>query len=187
MFYISRKYGSKSGFLRLMGTKIAHLFGHYNSLYDIEFDRVERLVFVCKGNICRSAYANAYLLGKGLASTSCGLEAVRGGAANHRTIDLARVRGVDLRGHMTQHIDNMVFMDTDLLLGMEPAHMEPMRRAAPAAQISLLGLWGAQGRAYIHDPYSASEEYFKGCLDLIENSVDVLVTRCYRLSRLPKD
>jgi protein-tyrosine phosphatase len=185
--YISRVYGSKKGLLRLVRSRVIQTVGGYNYLFNIDFDRVERLVFVCKGNICRSAYADAYARCKGVLSTSCGIEAVAGLPANLRAITLGKARGVTLDEHLTQHLDAQHFTPADLLLGMEPAHVKPMQQAAHGAQISLLGLWGKQPRAYLHDPYSAPDDYFRVCLDLIECSVDALVGQCISLAKLSND
>ena len=71
---IKQKYGSKQGLLYCCLSKILFHLGYFNSLKKIDWTSVERLIFVCKGNICRSAYAEALARSAGVESLSFGLD-----------------------------------------------------------------------------------------------------------------
>lgn len=175
MAWIESEYGSRRGLIRLARANITRMSGGFSACQHIDFARISRLVFVCKGNICRSAYAGAYARQLGMPVASCGIEAREGDSANPRVLGIARDRHIDLSAHRTQRLDQQHFGGGDLLVGMEPAHLVPMRVAAGSAQLTLLGLWGTRQRPYLHDPYSASDAYLLRCLVYIETCVRVLV------------
>lgn len=58
--------------------------------------QVRRLVFVCQGNICRSAFADVVARRAGLRSASFGLSTTTGRAAHDPAIAAARALGHDL-------------------------------------------------------------------------------------------
>jgi protein-tyrosine phosphatase len=135
------------------------------------------VVFICKGNICRSAYAEAWAKRLDLSAVSCGFDARPGAPANERVARFARLREVCLTGHRSQRFSEQHFRDDDLLVGMEPRHVEKIGSHSCGAQVTLLGLWSRPARPYLHDPYSASDEYMKMCLAIIESGVEVLARR----------
>ena len=62
---INNRYGSKRGFVRYWRGRAAALAGQYDGLRAVDWDRVERLVFMCTGNICRSPLAAVYAESQG--------------------------------------------------------------------------------------------------------------------------
>jgi protein-tyrosine phosphatase len=170
MSYIAT-YGSKRGMLEYYKARATMLLGGFASCTDIDFTRVNRLVFVCKGNICRSAYADAFGRQLGLVCDSAGIDASPGALANDRVAALAANRALDLNQHRTRRLDQQRFSRSDLLIGMEPWHLPPMRAAANEAQVTLLGLWHPPYRPYLHDPFGAPQPYLETCIDYIEQSV----------------
>jgi len=175
MAWIETEYGSRRGLIRLARANITRISGGFSACQHIDFARISRLVFVCKGNICRSAYAGAYARHLGIPAASCGSEAREGERANPRVLGIAMDRHVELATHRTQRVDQLHFGAGDLLVGMEPVHLAPMRAVAGSAQLTILGLWGTPQRPYLHDPYSASDAYLLRCLLYIETCVRVLV------------
>ncbi len=170
-------YGSKRGFLELMVANTIMLCGGYGGLRSIDFSRVSRVVFICKGNICRSAYAEAWAKRLDISAVSCGFDAAPGAPANERVARFARLREVSLAGHHSQRFSEQHFRDSDLLVGMEPQHIDKIVSQPCGAQVTLLGLWSKPARPYLHDPYSASDEYMKICMAIIESGVEVLARR----------
>lgn len=167
-------YGSKRGVLEYYKARAGMLLGQFGPFSAIDFARVERLVFVCKGNICRSAYADAYGRRLGLTCDSAGIEASPGALANERVATLAATRDLDLSAHRTRRLNQQHYTAGDLLIGMEPWHLAPMIEAANGAQVTLLGLWQRPFRPYLHDPFSAPQAYLETCIDYIERSVQQL-------------
>jgi protein-tyrosine phosphatase len=162
------------------------LIGHWSAwlrgalkLGRIEYPRVERLVFVCKGNICRSAYAAAYAEQRGHRAVSCGLEARAGLPADPDAARAATRRGVLLDDHLTSRWLETPLQSGDLVLAMEPWHLDRIGAgpSAAGAQIGLLGRWAEKPRWTIPDPYGDSEEAFARCFALIESSVQGIEAR----------
>lgn len=173
MSYVA-EYGSKRGALAFYKARLAMLTGHYRRYQQINFARVERLVFVCKGNICRSAFADVYGRQLGLNCASGGIDTRGGDPANERVMALALQRGIDMGEHRTQRLGQLVLGSNDLLIGMEPWHLAPMQAAANGAQITLLGLWRPPYRPYLHDPFGADDSYMENCVTYIAQCVTAL-------------
>ena len=117
---IAQRYGSKRAMLAYYSHLLAYRIGFLRNFERIEWPQVERLVFVCMGNICRSPYAEAVAAGLRMPVVSAGLNAQSGVCANPDAIRNAERRGVDLRGHAAQRIDDLDIGPADLLIGMEP-------------------------------------------------------------------
>ena len=64
--WLRDNYGSRRGFVRTWWHRLRYLLGGYRAYRQVDWNSVERLVFVCKGNICRSAYAGALVTSRGL-------------------------------------------------------------------------------------------------------------------------
>lgn len=176
--YVADRYGGKRGLIR----HVWHLAGLYAGVFSrhalLEPRRVQRLMFVCRGNICRSPYAEAVVNRRGLISAaSFGLEARTGSPAHDKAIRNARVRGIDLGGHRATSVDDVAIREGDLLVAMEPHHAATLAQRFPAAQVTLLGIWAASRRPFIQDPYSCGDGYYQECFGFIDAAVDGLVRR----------
>lgn len=142
---------------------------------DIDWRRVERLVFVCSGNICRSPYAELKARSLGRAATSFGL-AADGRSPAHAVASRIAVRhGLDLSTHRCRASSAWEPRSGDLLAAMEPSHAAALQRYLhPGVQLTLLGAWSKPTRPYIQDPHGLSEEYFETCFDCIDSGVTEL-------------
>lgn len=163
--YIKKQYGSKRGLYNSSKYKVLYHLGRYKQFTKIDWARVDRIVFLCHGNICRSSLAEYYARHLGANTVSCGLACRGGDPADRRAIKFAADRGLDMTGHRTTNIKDMVFSSSDLLVVMEPSHLEGIKaHNITGAQVTLAGLWGCNNKsAYIHDPYSAVDEHFLCC------------------------
>jgi len=176
--YILSRFGSRRGFIRTIKHYFLYLLGRYHDYYDIDWHSVERLVFICKGNICRSAFAEAVAASIGIEAISCGLDTIEHAPANSNAIDEAKQLGYDLSQHQTTPFMYVVLRKTDLIIAMEPWQAEFLRRHLTRMhQYTLLGLWSKPARPHIQDPYGTSHAYFNGCFGYIEKSVRELVKR----------
>jgi len=169
---IYNRFGSKTGFLRFLVFQAAMLLGRYNRYRIKDLEHIQRIVFVCMGNICRSPLAEAYATSVGIVAESCGISCQEGSKADPRAIAYADSLGLDLESHRTRSLENFVFQPGDLVMGMEPAHLAVIRELAPpGVSIGLAGLWCRRKIAYIHDPFNCSKGYFSHCESLIVDSV----------------
>ena len=174
--WFAERYGSRKGALLTYWYRILSLFGWYRAFRKIDWGRVDRIVFVCKGNVCRSPYAEAVAKSLHIDALSCGIDTVNGKPANTRAISTALRNNIDLSSHMAQVINDLDIGRNDLVIAMEPWHIRYLRKNKCAdCQYTLLGLWGKAGLPYIHDPYGLSQEYFNRCFDFIDRSVRNLV------------
>jgi protein-tyrosine phosphatase len=166
-------YGGKRGLLRHIGARLWLQAGGFRQCQRIDWARVERFVFACKGNVCRSPYAEARATNLGLPAASFGLEAAESRNANASASRIALARGLDLRGHRSRPVESFAPHPGDLLIGMEPCHLRQLRVLAdePDVQSTLLGLWAPYARPYLHDPYGLADDYFNICFDIIDSAV----------------
>lgn len=175
-------YGGKRPFLRYWLTQLKFRLGVYRPYSDVDFARVERLVFICMGNICRSPLAEYVSLAEGVTAISAGLSAAPGAEADPRAVSWAHSAGYDLSQHRSLAVKDLELLDSDLLVLMEPQQIALTReqigeKASEMTQITLLGLWHPQPRGYIHDPFCATEPYFHACETVVQSAAKNLATR----------
>jgi protein-tyrosine phosphatase len=146
--------------------------GSYHEYHNVDWASVERLVFVCKGNICRSAFAEAVARSLGIEAISCGLQTIENAPANAEAIRTAKKMGIDLSMHRTTPIMYLELKKTDLLIAMEPRQARFLQRnMGRPYQCTLLGIWMNPRLPYIHDPHGSSPVYFEKCFSYIKSSV----------------
>lgn len=179
--WIEEHYGSRRGFLRTNASRLKYLFGKYHEYHNVDWKSVERLVFVCKGNICRSAYAEAIAHTLGIEAISCGLQTIENAPANKEAIGTAQKMGVDLGAHKTTPIMYLILRKTDLLVAMEPMQARFLQEnMGRPYQGTLLGLWGNPVLPYIHDPHGSSPVYFEKCFKYIEKSIHGIAEKIHK-------
>lgn len=185
--YIRKRYGRKQALLRHLWFGWQDRLGFFQGYRAVDWRRIDRLIFVCEGNICRSPYAEARAHSLGCRSASFGLRAGRGGDAAHATVcHLARQAGLDLREHRSRRPSDVEITAQDLLIGFEPWHAWEleMLSGTKGAQITLLGLWSAERRPHLEDPYGLRDSYFRTCMEVIESGVGAIARLC-REQRVP--
>lgn len=176
--WLSDRYGSRRGAALTYFYRIRFLIGGYRQYKDIDWGSIERLVFVCKGNICRSAYAGAVAKFYGYNAISCGIETVIGAPADKEAIIVGAEKGIDLAHHRTTPIQSLVLDKSDLLVVMEPWQAEYINQEyGEKCRCSMLGLWGRPVKPHIQDPYGASSLYFNYCFDYIEKAVHEITSK----------
>jgi protein-tyrosine phosphatase len=173
------RYGGIRGYLSHIQARALHAIGGYGGVADVDWQSIGRLVFVCKGNICRSPYASARARALGLETASFGLDTAGGAPADPVAARNAVSRGLDLSGHRSVQLEGSDIQDNDLIIVFEPVQLAVVRRRCPARSIavSLMGIWAPPVRPHIHDPYGCSDGYFQECFSIIDANVTVL-SRC---------
>ena len=179
--HIKDRYGSKRGLLNHVKYRVLLQLGLYNKYRNIDFSKITRLVFICSGNICRSSLAEIVASSLGANAVSYGLHCRGGDPADPRAIDFAGRHNLDLSKHITTNIRDYVYQPGDLILGMEPKHIEELEVCEiPPSSISAIGLWMAKPRVYIHDPYNSSTVFFDACEEQIVNAVESIIAKQQR-------
>lgn len=165
-------YGGKRGLLEHLRARMLYTLGAYGNVRDIEWSLVSRLVFVCRGNICRSPYASSRAQSLGLAAISFGLDAAEGAPANPVAAKNALTRGIGLSAHRSARMESNRLADGDWVIVFEPAQLaEVRRRLGNRTPATLLGIWSRPHRPHIQDPYGRSDRYFQQCFSVIDESI----------------
>jgi protein-tyrosine phosphatase len=141
------------------------------------------LLFVCRGNILRSAVAQAMFQNLTRSSNgnrvgviaSAGTAAADGTMADPRGLRVASELGLDLSGHRAQQLRQAAVDQADLILVMDYVNEAEVLGQYPAAasKVRLLGTFGSdQPRTReIMDPYSGTEEDVRQAFLLISEAV----------------
>lgn len=171
------RFGGRRAFLTLLGSRASDIFGVYRPMRALDWAHLKRLVFICKGNICRSPYAQARVNALGLDAVSFGMDTTDHVPANETAIRVAAERGLNLDAHRARQLRKGDLGPHDLAIFFEPDHLEVFRGIdAGHRHLTLLGLWGNARRPFIADPYGRSPRYFNECFSVIDRSADALVT-----------
>lgn len=178
LIWVRDHYGSLRGLRRHVASTLIYRIAPVAR--EVQWAQVSRLVYVCKGNICRSPFAEALSIQSGFDSISFGLDAKPGTPANELAVEVARTLGVDLIHHKSRLWNPTELDHRDLVLCMEPAHAKVIKREVKerGGQITLLGLYNDSPRPYIHDPYAAGPAYFRRCFTRIREAVDTIIRNC---------
>ena len=170
---IQTGFGRTLGLGRHLLASSATLAGVHAEFNNIEWNRVSRVVFVCKGNICRSPYAEKRAQALGLRASSAGLASHTCGPAHETIQKIGRARGLELAGHRSRRYPDVDLLTSDLVVCFEPAQARAVREKAEkyGAQVTLLGLYSSPARPHIEDPYGLSDPYFETCCNLIDSGV----------------
>ncbi|MBV1916679.1 MAG: phosphotyrosine protein phosphatase [Sphingomonadaceae bacterium] len=172
---ITRQFGTVRGAVRLALAYLETGAG-FASVQRPGTRRVQRLVFVCHGNICRSAYAEALARRAGARTASFGLSTTTGKPAHEPVLRHADGRGVDLSAHRTTAVEDYRPAEGDLLLAMETRHLRRLAADGRLLRLPrvLLGSYALPQVPHLHDPYQLDERYMAVCLDRIERAVAAL-------------
>lgn len=169
---IERNHGTHRGWARLQLAHFDHLVGRLAPWTEVRVPRVQRVVFVCLGNINRSAFAHAVASRLGVQAASFGLATTTGSPAFETATLTAQRFGISLDAHRATHLADYAYRDGDLLAAMEVRHVNRLLDHGFAAQsIVLLGRWAAPMRLHIHDPHTLADSYFLTCFTILESAV----------------
>lgn len=174
---IDSRFGTTRGLLRLLLSYPQHWAG-FVTLAPNDMGNVRRLVFVCRGNISRSAYAEAAARRRGLAAASCGVSAAQGREADPAAVQVASQGGFDLSGHRATEAGRFEPEPGDLLLAMEVRQLAALRELPHLGKTPRLLLGSFAGTPHLHDPYGLSLPYYASCFERIDAALDRLETLC---------
>ncbi len=175
---INDTFGSRRGLINLAATQLMYGLGGYRQFQSIEWSRVERLIFVCHGNICRSPLGEYVAKAAGLSAESFGLSCGDGFPADPRAIRYGKSCNLDLTLHRSRNIATYSPQRSDLIVVMEPAHLSKTKtHVGQHPQITLSGLWLNSPRSYIHDPFSTNDKFFASCEYLVSTSAQRISAR----------
>jgi protein-tyrosine phosphatase len=183
---ISQNFGTHRGLIRLL-LSYAEVAAGQASIIVPDNEKIKRLVFVCHGNICRSAVADQYAKRLGLNSASFGLSTSMNMPAHPPAAEVAASMGVHLESHLTTTQQEFVPMPGDLLLAMEVRHLRKIAEIPKFQNFprSLLGLYANPKFPHLHDPYKLNPDYMLVCLRRVLSAVNQL-KRDFSYATIPK-
>jgi protein-tyrosine phosphatase len=140
------------------------------------------ILFVCKGNICRSPFAASYLAArlKGrdcpIEVSSAGLECEPGGKANPVASTVALQNQISLEAHVTTPVSRDIIGRADLILVMEFMQCVDLLKKFPEAErkVFRLGDFHKRLAREIWDPYGGTHADFEFCFRMIRRCCDNL-------------
>lgn len=134
-------------------------------------------MFVCTGNICRSALAE-YLFNNhtqaqalNMKANSSGIGAMVGHSADPAIRQLLEQEGISAQGHIAQQINQDLVKQADVILVMEPHHRQAILAQFPEAR-SKLFLLRHRDQLGIIDPYKKDFAVFEQINEEIKQGID---------------
>jgi protein-tyrosine phosphatase len=181
---IDRRFGTWRGLVRLLLAYGEQAAGRLRPFQLRHPEQVRRLVFVCLGNICRSAYAEQVARVEGLACASLGLSTTTGAASPDEALAAAARAGVAMAAHRACDWKDFKLQPGDLLLVMEVRQARELQRRLGGrsdVQLALLGNWCTPAMPHLHDPFTLSPGYFDQCFARVRQAVRKLAAELPQL------
>ncbi|HRL49007.1 MAG TPA: low molecular weight protein-tyrosine-phosphatase [Propioniciclava sp.] len=152
------------------------------------------MVFVCWGNICRSPMAERIARAQasakhhdGIVFTSAGVSSEEtGNPIDPRARAVLTRHGYDASGHRAHRITAAEIADADLVIGLEPLHVDRMRKLAPGADhLALLTDFDpdAEPGSGVPDPWYGEADGFEDTLAALEAAMPGILARATSLRR----
>lgn len=175
--WIDNRYGTWRGLVRALLARAELAGGRLEPFRLARPEAVRRLVFVCHGNICRSAYGHMVARELGMNVASLGLSTHTGNRSPDPALASATRLGVDMSAHRATDWGDFKVAPGDLFLVMEVRQAHEVRRRLGGrndVQICLLGMWCTPVMPHLHDPYTLSDPYFDSCFRRVRQAVQAL-------------
>lgn len=149
---------------------------------------MKRILFVCLGNICRSAAAEEIMrnrvvhagLEKEIDLDSAGLSSYhQGDPADSRMRAHAARRGYRIT-HLSRPVGYHDFFDFDMLIGMDDSNLSGLRDLAPGLPeeqkiYRMTDFCRRIPADHVPDPYYGEDSGFETVLDILEDACDGLL------------
>ena len=147
---------------------------------------MKNVMFVCTGNICRSAMAEKYFnykiseknLEEKYKAISSGTSAINGESSTENAIEVMKKYGIDLSNHEAVNIKNADILNADYIFAMTQAHKDTILLAYPELKDKtyiLKEYTGICDYVDIDDPWGWDYTVYENCAKEIVAAVDKLL------------
>jgi protein-tyrosine-phosphatase len=182
--------GELKGILALIFNKLFNFFKgaaltaapvrrHIAGRIKTEFKNANSVLFVCYGNICRSPFAEQYLIkqmGNSYRMGSSGFHQVDNRQSPRAAITAARKLNIDLSGHRSNTISDYDVDQADLIFVFDEKNLLAFSEHFPASRsrVHLLGYLLDSGPLEIIDPFGGSDAEFECVYSVIQTAINNL-------------
>lgn len=145
-----------------------------------------KLMFICTGNICRSAMAHKLMekmikdaKRKEIDVYSCGVFAQNGDKSTHQAIEVMEEYGVNLKDHTATNIRNAPIQEMELILCMTQSHKYSVLQMYPELQGKVVTLkeYIGEENLDIADPWGYDITIYRFCAAEIEKCLQLLLEK----------
>jgi len=147
---------------------------------------ISSIIFICKGNICRSIFADKRLRNllrhTNIIVDSCGIDVDQGNMPPKESLKIASEYACSLGGHKAKGLDKCDIKKADLILPMEYWQYKRLVQLYPDKKENILLLRTFASFPYsficnVVDPYGWGIEEFRRCYKIIDCALHGLVEK----------
>jgi protein-tyrosine-phosphatase len=148
--------------------------------------RSMRILFVCTGNTCRSALAEAIarkvVVERGLMDVdvnSAGTSAWDGAPASDGALLVGMERGLDLSQHRAQMLTREMLAESDVVLAMGPHHLERIEALGGERKTFLVTSYASGGAVQraVSDPFGGDLDAYRATYEELDMEIRRVIDR----------